>query len=443
MRILVGVAELTPYISTGGLAHAVSGLTKALQAMGHDITIAIPGYRSLGLSGPDREWEVLDDSGPTVVAFRDDAAFDRPGVYGPVPGTGYDDNWWRYARFSEALSGLGAGFDLLHLHDAHVAPAATVCATPAVLTIHNGAHQMGADLAAVVPLLGLSHGGRDPASDLEWHGGANFLKGGIAASSVVTTVSPTHGSELQQDATSFGLAPLLRAKGIVGIMNGIDQDAWDPSTDEALVSRFSYRSPARRAGNRAALLERTGLDDGLILGNVGRMAMQKGLGLIQYYIGGLIEEGMRLVLVGNGEMDDMVDGWVETYPHAVAHLPYDETLARLVYGGADVYCMPSEFEPSGLGQLYAMRYGAPPLVNATGGLADSVVDIDEDPPNGTGFVFRRFNAEEFAKAVRRAMRYRGLTSVWRTMQKNGMTADWSWDARAVEYDDVFRSVIDA
>jgi starch synthase len=409
--------------------------------MGHELTIAIPGYGSLGLSGPDREWEILDDTGPVVMAFRDDAAFDRPGVYGPTPGTGYDDNWWRYGRFSEAVAGLGADFDLLHLHDAHVAPAATVCATPAILTVHNGAHQMGGDLADVVSLLGLSHGGRNPAADLDWHGAANFLKGGVVAARAVTTVSPTHGRELMEAATGFGLADIMRTVGVVGIMNGIDVDVWDPATDDALAVRYSARSPARRTANRKALLEMTGLDDGVVFGNVGRMALQKGLGLVGYHLGALVDEGLRLVLVGNGEMDDMVDGWVADFPHAVAHLPYDEATARLVYGAADVYLMPSEFEPSGLGQLYAMRYGAPPLVHATGGLADSVTDIDEDPPHGTGFVFRQFNAEEFAKTARRAMRYRSITSVWRTMQRNGMTSDFSWEARAVEYDAVFRSVV--
>ena len=231
------------------------------------------------------------------------------------------------------MSGLGPDFDLLHLNDAHVAPAATICATPSVLTIHNGAHQMGGDLAAVVEVLGLSHGGRNPAVDLEWHGAANFLKGGIVASRAVTTVSPTHGLELMDDATGFGLAPLLRATGLTGIMNGIDQDDWNPSVDAALAARYSSRSPARRSSNRKALLEATGLDDGVIFGNVGRMAVQKGWGLVGYYLGGLIEEGMRLVLVGNGEVDPMVDSWADDYPHAVAHLTYDEALVRLVYGG--------------------------------------------------------------------------------------------------------------
>lgn len=443
MRILVGVAELSPYVSTGGLAHAVAGLSRALEGLGHEITIVMPGYASLGLTVADREWEVLDDSGPIVMAFRDDVAFDRPGVYGPEPGTGYDDNWLRYARFAEAVAGLGADYDLLHLHDAHVAPAATICATPAVLTIHNAAHQMQGPLDGVLPLLGLSHGGRDPAGDLEWHGDANFLKAGIVASRVVTTVSPTHARELQLDATGFGLAGLLRATGVVGIMNGIDVAGWDPATDDALAVRFSARSPARRSGNRTVLLETTGLDDGVVFGNVGRMAAQKGLGLVDGAIEALVEDGMRLVLVGNGEMDALVDGWVRAHPGAVAHLPYDEATARLVYGGADVYLMPSEFEPSGLGQLYAMRYGAPVLAHATGGLADSVIDIDEDPENGTGFVFRNFDTGDFAKAARRAIRYRSLTPVWRGMQRNGMTADWSWEARAVEYETAFHAATDA
>lgn len=443
MRILVAVAELTPYVSTGGLAHAVAGLAGALARRDHDVTVALPGYATLDLPGSDREWSVLsDDGGPTVIAFRDDEAFARPGVYGPSPGTGYDDNWWRYARFSEAVAGMSGGFDLLHLHDAHVAPAAVIAAVPSVLTIHNAAHQMGATLHDAVAVIGPSHGGRDILSDLEWHGSANYLKAGIVAAAAVTTVSPTHALELMHDATGFGLAELLRMRGVVGIMNGIDDHDWDPAQDAALVNRFSVRSPNRRGANRAALLDRFGLEDGVVFGNVGRMATQKGLGLIGYYLDGLVEEGMRLVLVGGGEVDAMVDGWVARHPTSVAHVPYDPDLARLVYGGSDVYLMPSEFEPSGLGQLYAMRYGAPPLVHATGGLADSVVDIDEDPAEGTGFVFREFNAEAFAKTVRRAMRYRtGIPWLWREIQRRGMATDWSWDARAVEYEAVFHSVV--
>ncbi|MFQ5555551.1 MAG: glycogen synthase, partial [Acidimicrobiia bacterium] len=279
---------------------------------------------------------------------------------------------------------------------------------------------------------------------LTWWLGANFLKGGVVAARAVTTVSPTHAVELTEDATSFGLGQVMRGlpQPIVGILNGIDQESWDPARDASLPARFSARSPQRRTANRRELLRLTGLEDGVLFGNVGRMSHQKGLSLVEYYIDGLVSEGFRLVLVGNGELDPMVDDWVARHPDAIAHLPYSEPLARLVSAGADAYLMPSEFEPSGLGQLYAMRYGCPPLVYATGGLADSVVDIDEDPARGNGFVFRTFNAEDFTKTVRRAMHYRtGIPSLWRSLQVAGMTADWSWDARAAEYEAVFATAV--
>jgi starch synthase len=445
MKLLMAVAEVAPYVTTGGLGNAVAGLAAALAGRGHDVTVVIPGYEVLGLDGDDREWHELGAGPPRVLAFRDDAAFGRPGVYGPVAGTGYDDNWWRFGRFAEAVSGLSAGYDVLHLHDAHVAAAAVTAPTPAVLTIHNAAFQLGGHLDEALAVLGPAAGGVDPAAALRWwEGGANYLKGGIVAARRVTTVSPTHAVELTRDPTSFGLADVFRSlpQPLVGILNGIDTTTWDPGCDPALPARFSVRSLHRRRVNKEALLERTGLDDGILWGNVGRMSHQKGLSLIRYYLGGLVDEGFRLVLVGNGELDDMVDGWAAQYPGAIAHLPYEESLARLVSGGADAYLMPSEFEPSGLGQLYAMRYGCPALGFATGGLADSIVDVDEDPARGNGFLFRTFNAEEFTKAVRRAMRYRGdIPRLWRELQARGMETDWSWDARAAEYEAVFASAI--
>ncbi len=444
MRILVAVAELAPFVTTGGLGTAVAGLSGALAERGHDVTVAIPGYELLGLEGADRQWHELDAEAPRVVAFRDDAAFGRPGVYGPEPGTGYEDNWWRYLRFTEAVSGLSQGYELVHLHDAHVAAAAVTSATPAVLTIHNASYQLGAPLADAVEVLGPSFGGHDPAEALEWWLGANFLKGGIVTARRVTTVSPTHARELTVEATSFGIGEVLRnlEHPVVGILNGIDAVSWDPRTDPTLPVRFSTRSPQRRAANRRALFELTRLSDGVLFGNVGRMSHQKGLSLVEYYIDGLVDEGFRLVLVGNGEIDWMVDEWVERHPQAIAHLPYSERLARLVSAGADAYLMPSEFEPSGIGQLYAMRYGCPPVVYATGGLADSVVDVDENPRQGNGLVFRAFNAEEFTKTVRRAMRYRrDIPALWRALQARGMSADWSWDARAAEYEALFEEAV--
>ena len=441
----MAAAELAPFVTTGGLGNAVAGLGGALAGQGHMVTVAIPGYRDLGVAGEDRSWQELESQPYRVTAFLDEAAFGRAGVYGPGPGTGYEDNWWRYGRFSEAVAGLSSAFDVLHLHDTHVAAAAVTASVASVLTVHNASSQLGGHLDEVLDILGPGSGKTDPATALAWwRGGANYLKGGIVAADRVTTVSPTHALELTVDETSFGLADAFRSidPPISGILNGIDTESWDPSTDHSLPARFSARSMARRGGNRRALLERVGLDDGVVFGNVGRMAHQKGLSLVEYHLGSLVSEGFRLVLVGNGELDDVVDAWAADFPGAVAHLSYDEDLARLVSAGADVYLMPSEFEPSGLGQLYTMRYGCPALAFATGGLVDSVIDIDEDPGAGNGFIFRIFNAEAFTKTVRRAMRYRrDSPKLWRELQVRGMKADWSWNARVGEYEAVFEEAL--
>jgi starch synthase len=224
----------------------------------------------------------------------------------------------------------------------------------------------------------------------------------------------------------------------VGILNGIDDRSWDPAADPTLPKRFSIRRLRARAACRAELIAAAGIDDGVVLGNVGRMSFQKGLDLLEPLLAPAIEAGVRLVLVGNGELDLAVDEWVQAHPGMVAHLPYSEPLARLVSAGVDAYLMPSAFEPSGLGQLYAMRYGAPPIVHFVGGLADSVVDLDEDPDEATGFGFRSFTPDALESAIGRAITtYAERPRVWRALQVRGMTRDWSWDARAAEYEDVY------
>ncbi len=198
----------------------------------------------------------------------------------------------------------------------------------------------------------------------------------------------------------------------------------------------------QRTASRAALLGEAALDNGFLLGNVGRMTEQKGLHLFADALDRLVLEGLRLVFVGNGNLDGMVDGWAADHPRAVRHFEYSEELARLIYAGADGYLMPSRFEPCGIGQLYAMRYGCPPLVRLTGGLADTVVDLDEDPDRATGFGFRVFQPEEAVKTVRRAMRlHRTSRREWRTLQKTGMTQDWSWNRAANRYLEVYSEVL--
>jgi len=448
VRLLLASAECSPYVRTGGLGDAVAGLAQALTRRGIDITVAIPAYSDIspfGLSTPgstDRQWVILDHDAFEVIAWHDDEAFERPGVYGPKPGTGYDDNWWRYGRFSRAVADTAAEFDLVHLHDPHTGAAALLVDRPTVYTIHNAAHHLTGPFAEAADLLGIDTAA---AAAMEWYGQANYLKAGIVGADRVTTVSPTHAAEVTVEETSFGLSGVIAdlAHPIRGILNGIDVVRWNPQVDDALPANFSTDDVAGRAKVRAALLGDTGLDDGIIFGNVGRMARQKGLDLLDPILGRLIDDGMRLVLIGNGELDVMVDGWVDRYPDKVLHLPYTEEWARFVSAGADAYLMPSEFEPCGLGQLYAMRYGAPPIVRLTGGLADSVVDHDRDRAGATGFGYEEHSSAALGSAIDRAMVvFRDDPDEWRRIQSNGMSIDWSWAARSKEYIAVYEDALD-
>jgi len=437
MRVLVAAAEYAPFVRTGGLGNAVAGIAESLAARGHEVTVAIPGYAEVPAGRPaEGAWEVLANSPVEVRAWRD-PLFDRAGVYGPEPGTGYEDNWLRYGRFSLAVADLGIPHDVVHLHDAHVGLVAVASSRPSVLTVHNAAHQMIAPLDGVTEMLGIES--VTVAGDIEWYGSASYLKAGLTSASRVTTVSPGHAAELLIEETSFGLSGVLQhlSHPMVGILNGIDTDSWNPATDPELPARFSAEDLPARASNWLALLERTGLDDGVVFGNVGRMARQKGFDLLDPILPDLVADGFRLVLIGNGELDDLVDSWADAYPSAVAHLPYEESRARLVSAGCDSYLMPSEFEPSGLGQMYAMRYGAPPVVRFTGGLTDSVVNLAVDSSAATGFGFIPYESGALDDAIRAAMRTLvDEPDTWRRMQVNGMTTDWSWQARAADYEQV-------
>jgi starch synthase len=442
----MAAAEFSPLARTGGLGEAVAGLAGSLAAGGADVTVAIPRYQHLFDLGEPTNGEVhLTDQAVPVVLVDVPEAFDRPGIYGPDPGTGYEDQWFRFGLFTKRIVAMAGEFDVLHLHDGHVAPAALGATVPTVQTIHNASYSIMGPLAEVGTLLAIAPADLVLGGPIEWYGEANFLKAGIDRAHAVTTVSPTFALQVAEDlALSGGLDVVIRnrATPIVGILNGIDLQSWDPASDPTLPKVFDAKRLGGRAASRTELLARTGLaGDGVVFGNVGRLSEQKGLGLLDPFIDELVDEGFRLVLVGDGELGDLVDGWAKRHPTAVAHLTYTEELARLTCAGSDSYVMPSRFEPCGLGQMYAMRYGAPPVARLTGGLADTVIDIDEHPATATGFGFRSFTPESLAKTIRRAMRiHRDNPAEWRQLQRNGMTTDFSWDAAAGHYLEVYRSI---
>ncbi len=447
MRVLIASAEFSPLARTGGLGEAVAGLASALVATGVDATVAIPRYQHLfDLGEPVDGIVTLGNLGLPVLLIDEPEAFDRPGIYGPKAGGGYEDQWFRFGLFSKRVREMSGDFDILHLHDGHPAPAAIGAPTPTVQTIHNASYPILGPLEEVGALLELSVADLVLGGPIEWYGDANFLKAGVDRATAVTTVSPTFALQVAADSElSGGLDVVLRARNspVIGILNGIDTKSWDPASDAALPAPFSRSRLKGRSMARAELVATGELaHDGVLFGNVGRLAEQKGLQLLDPFIDDLVAEGFRLVLVGSGELDDLVDGWADRHPRAIWHSEYSERLARLTSAGVDAYLMPSRFEPCGLGQMYAMRYGAPPVARLTGGLADTVVDLDERHATATGFGFRSFTPESLAKTIRRAMRvFRDNPAEWRHLQDNGMKFDFSWAAAAAKYVEVYESVL--
>ncbi len=452
MRILFAAAEYAPLVSSGGLGDAIAGLARALVRQGTSVTVAIPRYRSVfeigsKLTGPGNRYRHVVD-GVEVVLIDDPDSFDRDGIYGAGPGASYEDNWLRWARFAMAVADLAEadGYDVVNLHDAHVALAAVRIETPTVFTIHNAAYPILGPLAETNAMLGLPPEAVLPMGSLEWFGEANFMKAGLLYADRVTTVSPGFARQIAHDSeVTGGLDGVIRSltHPPVGVMNGIDIEAFNPATDTSLPLAYEADTWNRRSESRRALAATTGLDaSGVIFGTVGRVTAQKGFDLIDPVLEDLIEEGCRLLVVGNGEQDDLVDSWVDQYPTAVAHRPFDQKLARLTWAGSDAYVMPSRFEPGGLGNIYAMRYGCPPVVRFTGGLADTVVDVDEDPEHGNGIGFRLYESIELAKTLRRAMRLvRSHPDLWQNMAIRGMKTDWGWDRAAIAYLNVYRNVL--
>lgn len=451
MQVLIAAAECSPLARTGGLGEAVAGLAGALRRSGVDVTVAMPRYRHLaGLGveeeapGPARAIARLESDGLPVLLVDDPPSFDRAGIYGPDLGSGYEDQWRRFGRFSATVRDLAAGYDLLHLHDAHTGPAALHSPVPTVFTIHNALYPILGPLQEAGDLAGATLDDRGPGGPIEWYGQAHFLKAGMVGADRVTTVSPTFARELAADPSlSGGLDGVIRAleRPVVGILNGIDTGSWDPGNDPTLPAPFAETDLQGRNEASGVILRRSGLDPGrMLVGMVTRLTDQKGIALLDPWIDRLVEEGFRLVVIGNGDLDGMVDGWAARNPEAVWHAPYTEDLARLVSAGVDAFLMPSRFEPCGLGQMYAMRYGAVPIVRLTGGLADTVVDLDEDPPRATGFGFRSFTPESLLKTIRRAGRvFRHHPRDWTRLQTNAMSTDFSWTPSAARYLGLYRS----
>jgi starch synthase len=476
LRILAVASEIYPIIKTGGLADVVGALPIALRAYGIETRTLVPGYPDVMTALPAAE--VLLDlahfhGGPIrllggsyhgldLLVLDAPHLFTRPGnPYLTPDGKDWPDNGVRFAALARMAAEIGRGGvpsfvpDVVHAHDwqAGLAPAylhyADGIRPGTVMTVHNLAYQ-GKFSHEMLQTFDLPPEAFT-IDGVEYYGTISFLKAGLQFADRITTVSPTYAIEIQTDEGGMGMGGLLRKRSQVlsGILNGIDTTVWNPETDPHLAARFSAKELKSRAINKAALQQRLGLDassDALLLGVISRLSWQKGLDLLLDNVPAILNEGMQLALLGSGDSDlqDRCQAVAKANVGRIAALiGYDEALAHLIQGGADALVVPSRFEPCGLTQLCALRYGAVPIVAWVGGLADTVVDAEEADSTGaaaTGFTFGPVTSAKLAGALRRAGNSFRDKQAWQGLQHNGMLTDVSWRGRASQYAALYHEV---
>ncbi len=467
--------EAHPFAKTGGLAEVAAALPAALARLGHSVTLVLPRYR--GVRPDARPAHVVDLAmgartvrvgfveehlvdGVRAVLVDVPELFDRAGLYG-VDGRDFPDNALRFAVLSRAALEYarhhGPRVDVIHAHDwqtglvpvyqkMQLASDPVVGGVPAVFTIHNLAFQ-GVFPADTLPAIGL---GRDVFHHeaLEHWGNISLLKGGINFSETITTVSPTYAREILTPAFGFGFEGVLarRAADLRGIINGIDTSRWNPAADPFVPPYSAENLAGKREAKRALLQEaRLPSDDAAlsrpVIGLVSRLTYQKGLDLIGQAAEQLMALDARWVLLGSGERqyEDLWRAMAARHPDRVSTaIGFDERMAHLIEAGADMFLMPSRFEPCGLNQLYSLRYGTIPIVRATGGLEDTVIDAAK--PGGNGIKFSEATPEALVAAVKRALDLYRAPEQWAALQHAGMAGDRSWDVSAREYVKVYRDL---
>jgi starch synthase len=488
LRVLHVGAEIFPLLKTGGLADVLGALPSALVHAGADARLLLPAFPALA-AALKRAREVAQVAPPwggapahllagrfdtpalagvPVYLLGHDALYGRPGnPYGDASGAAYADNHRRFALLGLAAARLAEGLDpgwlpqLVHAHDWHagLAPAyvafsraAGACSAASVFTVHNLAYQ-GVFPASVFGELGLPaeaytlHG-------VEFHGQVSFMKSALYYADRITTVSPTYAREIQGSELGCGLDGLLRERSaaLAGILNGVDEAVWNPATDAAIARTYDAERMAGKAACKSALQRECGLDvagDAPLFTAVSRLTEQKGLHLVADTVPAIVERGGQLVVLGSGDaaLEAAFARTAKAHPRQVAlRQGYDEALSHRIFAGSDVTLVPSRFEPCGLTQLYALKYGSLPLVRRTGGLADTVVDCALEEladERATGFVFEAFDAAGLTRALRRAFALWARPRDWRVVRARAMAQRFGWDTAAASYLALYRSVITA
>jgi starch synthase len=470
-RVLLVSPEIHPLAKTGGLADVAGSLPLALKELGCDIRVAMPLYRKVRASANYLcDFPVPLGKGITETAIVKEALlgqdipaylvenyryFDREALYG------HADDAERFGFFCrsvlEMFGRIGWTPDVIHCNDWQSAliptylrfryrPAGLLSKVGTLFTIHNMEYQGGFP-PLTMEILDLGWELFTP-QEVEFFGSVNLMKAGILYSDMVNTVSEGYAREIQTPEYGGRMDGILvanRAK-LRGILNGLDYGVWDPERDMALEARFSARSAALRARNKAALQRELGLEEDparFLLGFVGRMSIQKGVDIFVPAVEALLKMGVQLAVLGSGDehYQDMMKCIAGEDPaHLKVIIGFDDRLARRIYGGCDAFLMPSRYEPCGLGQMISFRYGAVPVVRRTGGLADTVSDASVSD-TGTGFVFNEYSTDALVGAVERAMQAFGDRFRWDALVMRGMSQDFSWRASAGKYLDTYREIM--
>ena len=475
MKVLFVAAEGVPFSKTGGLADVIGALPKALKQEGVDVRVVLPRYGDT----PEqfvKEMELvhrcsvhvgwrnqycgilrLEYNGVIFYFIDNEAHFKRPGTYG------FFDDGERFAFFNravlDALPALHFQPDVIHCHDWHsgMIPVmltqygnqAFYAKIKTVFTIHNLQYQGVFPKSVLGDLLGLGWEHFN-VNGIEFHDQVSFMKGGLNYSNAITTVSPTYAQEIQTAYYGADLEGVLarRQSFLTGIINGIDLDEWDPKTDPYLVKNYTWRSPKRKQENKVALQGELGLaqDSNIpMVGMVTRLARQKGLDLVAHVLEEILKLNLQLVVLGTGEpeYEQMFKHFAGKYPDKVsATISFKNDLAHKIYAASDLFLMPSLFEPCGLGQLIAMRYGSLPVVRETGGLKDTVHSYNLETGEGNGFSFTNYNAHDLLYTMQKAVGLYelGEDGPWMSIVSNAMRSDFSWQQSAKKYKELYESV---
>jgi len=477
LKILMVASEAVPFSKTGGLADVVGALPQALHALGHEVGVVLPLYRSTSLENPETLFPALTiPLGPqtcfpavqTVVHqgvrfyfVVYPAFYDRAALYG-TPAGDYPDNAERFALLSRAaleVAQLHFHPDLFHCHDWQSAlvpvllrvayqRSPAVQRLPVLFTIHNLGYQ-GLFRHEVLAQIGVPESVFS-IDGLEFYGKVNLLKGGLVFCDAINTVSRGYAREIQTEEYGFGLDGLLRHRSLVlsGILNGVDYTQWNPATDRHLAARYTPKNLRGKRECKRDLLAAFGLPDDHpgrpLVGIVSRLTAQKGADLIQEAAGELMALDLSLVVLGSGDAvyQDLFRALAARYPDKVAvRIDYDDPLAHKIEAGADLFLMPSRYEPCGLNQIYSLKYGAVPVVRATGGLDDTVENFDPATGTGTGFKFQDYTGPALLAALQAALDTYRHPKLWQKLMLNGMSRDHSWGASAAKYVQLYEGLL--